>query len=130
VTVLQSDAELLTFFTQEPADLNSTSEALPEAWARWQVFGQAAQARDNGILNFISTGNAARDMLGMTEALGQEKLQYYGGSCVKKFLRVGKPLILTLKLWYCPWSCICYHVPGMLYIHWNKYVAILYLYDT
>ncbi|KAK7468353.1 hypothetical protein VKT23_002868 [Stygiomarasmius scandens] len=80
VTVLQSNAELLTFFTQEPADLNSTSEALPEAWARWQVFGQAAQARDNGILNFVSTGNAARDMLGMTEALGQEKLQYYGGS--------------------------------------------------
>ncbi|KAK7468330.1 hypothetical protein VKT23_002845 [Stygiomarasmius scandens] len=80
VTVFQSAAESLTWFVQESSDLNSTSEALPEYWARYQAFGQAARARDNGILNFVTTGNVARDMLGMAEALGQEKLQYYGAS--------------------------------------------------
>ncbi|KAK7468354.1 hypothetical protein VKT23_002869 [Stygiomarasmius scandens] len=72
--------ETSTFFTQEPLDLNSTLQALPYAWAGWQAFGQAAQARDNGILDFVTTGNVARDMLEMTQALGQEKLQYYGAS--------------------------------------------------
>jgi len=74
---------LSTWIAQESADLNSSSEALPETWARYQAFGQAAQARNNGILDFVTTGNVARDMLGMAKALGQEKLQYYGGSCVE-----------------------------------------------
>ncbi|KAK7466420.1 hypothetical protein VKT23_005142 [Stygiomarasmius scandens] len=80
VTVFQSAEESLSWFTKEPFDVNSTPEALPEEWARYQAFGQAAQARDNGILNFVHTGNAARDMLGIAEALGQEKLQYLGYS--------------------------------------------------
>ncbi|KAK7466425.1 hypothetical protein VKT23_005147 [Stygiomarasmius scandens] len=80
VTVFQSAEESLSWFIEEPSDVNSTSEALPEEWARYQAFGQAAQTRDNGILNFVHTGNAARDMLGIAEALGQEKLQYLGYS--------------------------------------------------
>ncbi|KAK7466422.1 hypothetical protein VKT23_005144 [Stygiomarasmius scandens] len=80
VTVLQSAEESLSWFTEEPADVNSTPEALPEEWARYQAFGQAAKVRDNGILNFVHTGNTARDMLGIAEVLGQEKLQYLGYS--------------------------------------------------
>ncbi|KAK7436719.1 hypothetical protein VKT23_018972 [Stygiomarasmius scandens] len=66
--------------SREYSDLNSTSDALPEAWAEYQAFGQAARALDNGLLDFVHTGNVARDMLGMVEALGQEKLQYFGQS--------------------------------------------------
>ncbi|KAK7468356.1 hypothetical protein VKT23_002871 [Stygiomarasmius scandens] len=77
VIVAQSAAEISS---TEPFDLNSTADALPEAWAKYQAYGQAAQARDNGILNFVTTGNVARDMLGMVEALGQEQIQYFGQS--------------------------------------------------
>ncbi|KAF5338231.1 hypothetical protein D9758_012840 [Tetrapyrgos nigripes] len=80
VSIFNTDAERLAFFADERADLNSTPQALPESWARYQVFGQLAQSRDDGSLNFITTADVARDMLGMSEALGQEKLQYYGFS--------------------------------------------------
>ncbi|THV01226.1 alpha/beta-hydrolase [Dendrothele bispora CBS 962.96] len=79
----ESKEERSNWFAREAADLNSTADALPEAWARYQVFGQLAQNRDHdsdGFLDFVTTDNVARDMLGMVEALGEEKLQYYGGS--------------------------------------------------
>ncbi|KAF5361694.1 hypothetical protein D9758_007304 [Tetrapyrgos nigripes] len=68
------------FYLQQAGDLNSSYEAIPDTWARYQVFGHLAQSRDKGILSFITTSNIARDMLAMTEALGQEKLLYYGES--------------------------------------------------
>ncbi|THU90841.1 alpha/beta-hydrolase [Dendrothele bispora CBS 962.96] len=81
ISVFRTEVERSTWFVQDVVDLNSTKEALPEAWARYQVFGQLAQNRDDSdILNFVSTDNVARDMLGMVEALGEEKLQYYGVS--------------------------------------------------
>ncbi|KAF5338247.1 hypothetical protein D9758_012833 [Tetrapyrgos nigripes] len=78
VSIFKTDEERLTFAVDERADLNSTPQALPESWARYQVLGQLAQSRNNGSLNFMTTADVARDMLGMAEAMGQEKLQYYG----------------------------------------------------
>ncbi|KAK7468238.1 hypothetical protein VKT23_002747 [Stygiomarasmius scandens] len=78
VAVIQTAEERANWLAHSFSDLNSSSEALPETWAKFQAFGQAAQARDNGILDFVTTGNVARDMLGMIEAMGQEKIQYYG----------------------------------------------------
>jgi hypothetical protein len=48
------------------------------------VFGQLAESRDNGTLSFVTTGDVARDILAMAEAMGQEKVQYYGMSYVEK----------------------------------------------
>ncbi|KAK0457514.1 TAP-like protein-domain-containing protein [Desarmillaria tabescens] len=39
---------------------------------------ELAKDRDNGILNHMTTDNSARDMLWISEAKGQEKLQYLG----------------------------------------------------
>ncbi|KAI3617990.1 alpha beta hydrolase fold family [Moniliophthora roreri] len=80
VTIFQSDEERILWQSQETYDLNSTSEALPEAWARYQVYGQLALSRDNDTLSFISTDNVVRDMLKIVEASGQDKLQFWGFS--------------------------------------------------
>ncbi|KAF5365425.1 hypothetical protein D9758_010839 [Tetrapyrgos nigripes] len=80
ISVFHSEEEQSDWALHEPADSNSTQEALPEAWARYQAFGEFALSRDTGILNFVSTANVARDMLGMAEALGLEKLHFYGTS--------------------------------------------------
>ncbi len=60
--------------------VNTTSDQIPHLWASAQVIAELAKERDNGILNYISTDNVARDMLQFTEAAGQEKLQYWGFS--------------------------------------------------
>ncbi|KAK0445894.1 TAP-like protein-domain-containing protein [Armillaria borealis] len=60
--------------------VNTTSDQIPHLWASAQVVAELAKERDNGILNYISTDNVARDMLQISEAAGQEKLQYWGFS--------------------------------------------------
>ncbi|KAK0479962.1 TAP-like protein-domain-containing protein [Armillaria luteobubalina] len=60
--------------------VNTTSDQIPHLWASAQVIAELAKERDNGILNYISTDNVARDMLRISEAAGQEKLQYWGFS--------------------------------------------------
>ncbi|KAK0487949.1 TAP-like protein-domain-containing protein [Armillaria novae-zelandiae] len=60
--------------------VNTTSDQIPHLWASAQVLAELALERDTGILNYISTDNVARDMLRISQAAGQEKLQYYGVS--------------------------------------------------
>ncbi|PBL01762.1 alpha/beta-hydrolase [Armillaria gallica] len=60
--------------------VNTTSDQIPHLWASTQVIAGLAEATDNGILNYIGTDNVARDMLRISEAAGQEKLQYWGYS--------------------------------------------------
>ncbi|KAG7445507.1 alpha/beta-hydrolase [Guyanagaster necrorhizus] len=60
--------------------VNATSDQIPHLWASAQVVAELAKERDNGILDYITTDNVARDMLGISEAAGQEKLQYWGFS--------------------------------------------------
>ncbi|THV00210.1 hypothetical protein K435DRAFT_657531 [Dendrothele bispora CBS 962.96] len=79
ISIFRTEEERAAWVAQETVDMNSTKEALPESWARYQAFGQLAQNRnDNNFLSFVSTDNVARDMLSMVKALGEEKLQYYG----------------------------------------------------
>ncbi|KAK0187548.1 Alpha/Beta hydrolase protein [Armillaria mellea] len=58
--------------------VNTTSDQIPHLWASAQVLAELALERDNGILNYVSTDNVARDMLRISQAAGQEKLLYYG----------------------------------------------------
>ncbi|SJL01172.1 uncharacterized protein ARMOST_04490 [Armillaria ostoyae] len=60
--------------------VNTTSDQIPHLWASAQVIAELVKERDNGILNYVSTDNVARDMLRISEAAGQEKLQYWGFS--------------------------------------------------
>ncbi|PBK63026.1 alpha/beta-hydrolase [Armillaria solidipes] len=59
---------------------NTTSDQIPHLWASSQVLAELAKERDTGILDYVSTDNVARDMLRISEAAGQEKLQYWGFS--------------------------------------------------
>ncbi|KAJ7474199.1 TAP-like protein-domain-containing protein [Mycena latifolia] len=61
-----------------PTSLNASSDAIPHDWARARILGTLAAQRDPGILKYMTTDNAARDMLHITEKSGSEKLQYYG----------------------------------------------------
>ncbi|KAK0231501.1 TAP-like protein-domain-containing protein [Armillaria fumosa] len=65
---------------QYTVSVNGTSDQIPHLWAASQVIAGLAEATDNGILNYIGTDNVARDMLRISEAAGQEKLQYWGYS--------------------------------------------------
>ncbi|KAK0215411.1 TAP-like protein-domain-containing protein [Armillaria fumosa] len=58
--------------------VNTTSDQIPHLWASAQVVAELARERDNGIMNYVGTDNVARDMLRITEAAGQSKLQYFG----------------------------------------------------
>ncbi|KAK0436830.1 Alpha/Beta hydrolase protein, partial [Desarmillaria tabescens] len=57
-----------------------SADQIPHLWASAMVLAELAKERDNGILNYVSTDNIARDMLRISEAAGQEKLQYWGFS--------------------------------------------------
>ncbi|KAK0202228.1 hypothetical protein DFS33DRAFT_1353358 [Desarmillaria ectypa] len=63
---------------------NTTSDQIPHLWASAQVIAELAKERDNGILDYITTDNVARDMLRISEAAGQEKLQYWGFSALSR----------------------------------------------
>ncbi|KAJ7449406.1 TAP-like protein-domain-containing protein [Mycena galericulata] len=59
--------------------LNASSDAVSEEWAKFQLLGKLAVAQDTGgFMQYMTTDNIARDILGITEAFGFEKLQYWG----------------------------------------------------
>ncbi|KAJ7667444.1 hypothetical protein B0H14DRAFT_2658115 [Mycena olivaceomarginata] len=61
--------------------VNQTTDALAHMYARAQIEGRLAEARNTeGFLQYITTDYTARDMLTITEAFGFEKVQYWGVS--------------------------------------------------
>ncbi|KAJ6569156.1 TAP-like protein-domain-containing protein [Mycena capillaripes] len=61
-----------------PDSLNSSSNAIPNAWGRAHLLGTLAAQRDaSHILKYLTTDNVARDMLLITQKFGFEKLKYY-----------------------------------------------------
>ncbi|KAK1220687.1 hypothetical protein PQX77_016513 [Marasmius sp. AFHP31] len=81
ISVFNSTDEATQFVAGEVWDLNATSTALEEEYERYQLFGKMAFERDvDGFLGHVTTSDVARDMLSMVEAMGQEKLQYWGFS--------------------------------------------------
>ncbi|KAG7088073.1 hypothetical protein E1B28_012104 [Marasmius oreades] len=81
VSIFNSTDEASNFASSEIYDLNSTSTAMSEEWERYQLLGKLAVERDvDGFLSHVLTDNVARDMLQMLEAMGQQKLQYWGFS--------------------------------------------------
>lgn len=66
-----------------PDALNASAEVLPRSVARAQLMGHLAEDRDDGTLRHITTENIARDMLSIVRASGDDKLQYWGFSCVQ-----------------------------------------------
>ena len=68
--------------------VNGTSAGIFRA--RAELLGERCEERlggPDGVARFVNTPNVARDMLEMTQKLGQEKLQYWG------FVSLAEPLI-------------------------------------
>ncbi|KAK7022954.1 hypothetical protein VNI00_016844 [Paramarasmius palmivorus] len=61
-------------------ELNHSSDSVASYWASSQIVGQLAAERASDVLPYIQTDHTARDMLSITEAYGQEKIQYWGFS--------------------------------------------------
>ena len=79
--MFNSTEEATRFTASETFELNSTSTAVEEDYELFQLFGKTTVERDtDGFLNHVSTDNVAHDMLKLAEAMGQEKLQYWGFS--------------------------------------------------
>ena len=67
--------------THRPAtELNHSSENVESFWASNKIIGSLALKRGKDYLPHINTDHSARDMLKIVEALGEEKLQYWGFS--------------------------------------------------
>ncbi|KAF7325596.1 Abhydrolase-4 domain-containing protein [Mycena kentingensis (nom. inval.)] len=64
----------------DPGSANASDSALARLWAHSTLFGNLAEARDDGSLRFFTTDYVARDMLQILGAYGQEKLQFWGFS--------------------------------------------------
>jgi len=62
------------------ASVNASKEGVARVVARNHVMGQLAAEQDDGYLRHLNTDQTARDMLSIAEALGREKLQYWGFS--------------------------------------------------
>ncbi|KAF5361716.1 hypothetical protein D9758_007284 [Tetrapyrgos nigripes] len=93
VSIFNSDEEQMNWLSQEPLDFNSTEEALPEAWARYKAFSQLAESRDNNTLNHVTTGDVARDILGIGRSNGTRE-----------------GTILWKIVWNCLGGRFCFHV--------------------
>ena len=63
-----------------PANRRGTDAWRDELLAADKIFGQACEANSNGILKFINTEFAARDMDLLRAVLGDQKLNYLGYS--------------------------------------------------
>lgn len=79
---------------QHEGSLNASPSALGRAFAVTQNLGGMALRRAEKVAQHVSTSVVARDMLSIAHAAGQEKLQYWGFSCVD----ISKPCPSLLSL--------------------------------
>ena len=61
-------------------NLNASPSALAETYARGQALSNIVAERSRYVAERVSAPLVVRDMLSILDALGQEKLQYWGFS--------------------------------------------------
>lgn len=81
VKVFVDDAETASWRIKEAADPlpNMTADAMSRIYARLLVYNGLAKVRAS-IATYVSTASVARDMLGIMNAHGYDKIQYWGFS--------------------------------------------------
>ncbi|KLO10612.1 hypothetical protein SCHPADRAFT_942694 [Schizopora paradoxa] len=68
------------FLVDYPAILNSSTESLGRAYAYSNILGTKVAGISRNVTEHLSTPSVARDMLGISRAMGYDKLQYWGFS--------------------------------------------------
>ena len=82
MNAFSSVAESGMFLIEFVKTLNHSTSALGEAYGHSHNYGSIAKAEIGEVAQYVGTPAVARDMLSIVEALGQDKLQYWGISYV------------------------------------------------
>jgi len=80
VTAFEGDNDAGHFFFSYPININTSSDALGRAHAYSNILGDMVKNKSALVAQFVSTPMVARDMLSIVNALGHERLQYWGFS--------------------------------------------------
>ncbi|EJC98014.1 alpha/beta-hydrolase [Fomitiporia mediterranea MF3/22] len=80
LNVFEDQVEAGKYYSQFTLDLNASASTLGEAYARARILSNLVADRARFVAERMSTPIVARDMLGIVNAFGQEKLQYWGFS--------------------------------------------------
>ncbi|KIY71878.1 alpha/beta-hydrolase [Cylindrobasidium torrendii FP15055 ss-10] len=81
VSFYKSDSEATEWITQAIVNTTVEPEILQTVWDRSHGLGSLIKDNDQqDVIPYVTTDNTARDMLSIVEAMGFEKLQYYGRS--------------------------------------------------
>ena len=76
----RSSFEETASFNQELMTVNSSPSALGHLYERAQLLGELTESRVTDVAQYLSTPMVSRDMLLLTDALGEEGIQYWGFS--------------------------------------------------
>ena len=76
----RSGLEETAFFNQELITVNSSPSALGYLYERAQLLGELSESRVADVAQYLTTPIVSRDMLLLTDALGEEGIQYWGFS--------------------------------------------------
>lgn len=82
LNIFETALEAGTIMAQHEGSFNASPSALGRAYAFVHNLGDMALKRAEKVAHHVSTPVVARDMLSIAHAAGQEKLQYWGFSCV------------------------------------------------
>ncbi|GJJ06111.1 hypothetical protein Clacol_000300 [Clathrus columnatus] len=80
VSAFSDNIERAYWTAGTPSVSNSTPETFELAFARNKIQSELIMSQMGNVLEHIGTAAVARDMLAITEAFGQEKLNYWGFS--------------------------------------------------
>ena len=82
LSVFTDSVEAGAFLIQYEQDVNATETSIGRAFAQKTLLGKLAVERVQDVAKTMTTPTVVRDMLSFMNAVGQEKLQYWGFSCV------------------------------------------------
>ena len=86
LSIFENSVEAGAFFSSIPFNANESISSMGTLLAHSQILGKLAEDRAKTVAESVSTPSVARDMVAMMDAFGQEKLQYWGFSCVNSSL--------------------------------------------
>lgn len=80
LSVFDSPVEASSLYSTYPVAVNGSDSSLGRSYAQATIFDRLANDRASEFMQSVSTVAVANDMLRIAQALGQEKLNYWGVS--------------------------------------------------
>ena len=80
LSVFESAAEALQFYATYPLNVNDSVSSLARAYVQAEILGNLTVDRAKEVAESVGTAAVATDMLQISRALGQEKVNYWGVS--------------------------------------------------